>query len=73
MIKEFILANWYYLLLFVLALAGFITSLVMKRKGGKTNLLDSVKSALLEQIPLWAILSEGLASGEDKNNNVLQL
>lgn len=71
--KEFILKNWYYLALFVLALAGFIVSVVAKKKGGKTNLLDSVKAALLENIPLWAIISEGLVSGEDKKNNVIQL
>ena len=71
--KEFVLQNWYYLLLAVLAMATFIISFLRMRKGGKTNLLDSVKTALLENIPVWAILSEGLASGEDKKNNVLQL
>ena len=71
--KEFILANWYYLAVFALALAGFVISIAMKRKGGKTNLLDSVKSALLEQIPLWADLVEKPGNGEQKKEAVIEL
>lgn len=74
--KEFILANWYYIILAVLAILGFIVSLILaikKGKGSNTNIFESIKVALLEQIPFWAVLSEGLVSGEDKKNNVLSL
>ena len=74
--KEFILANWYYIILAVLAILGFIVSLILaikKGKGSNSNIIESIKVALLEQIPFWAVLSEGLISGEDKRNNVLSL
>lgn len=73
--KEFLLQNWYYVLVAVLAIASFIASLVItiKKKGSSSNLFDSVKAAILENLPMWAILSEGLVSGADKKNNVLQL
>ena len=74
--KEFILANWYYIILAVLAILGFIVSLILaikKGKGSNSNIIESIKVALLEQIPFWAVLSEGLISGEDKKNNVLSL
>ena len=72
--KEFILKNWYYLILAFVAVAGFVSSLIIALKKGKNpNLFDSIKSALLENIPFWAIMSEGLASGVDKKNNVITL
>ena len=71
--KEFILANWYYIILALIAVAGFIVSLVVSLKKKGSNLLDSVKLALIEQIPTWAIFSEGFASGADKKNNVIGL
>ncbi len=72
--KDFLLKNWYYIILAVIAVASFITSIILslkRNKGG--NILDSVKEALLENIPFWAIMSEGLASGADKKNNVITL
>ena len=72
--KEFLLKNWYYIILAVLAIAGFITSLVLSLKRNKgANIWDSVKAALMENIPFWAIISEGLGSGEAKKDNVLTL
>lgn len=72
--KDFLLKNWYYIILAVLAAASFFTSIIIslkRNKGG--NILDSVKEALLENIPFWAVMSEGLASGADKKNNVITL
>lgn len=72
--QEFLLKNWYYLILATIAVAGFIVSLVLSLKRNKNaNVFDSVKEALLENIPFWAVLSEGLASGEAKKDNVLTL
>ena len=72
--KEFLLKNWYYLILAFVAVAGFVSSLIIALKKGKNpNLFDSIKTALLENIPFWAIMSEGLASGVDKKNNVITL
>ena len=68
--QEFFIKNWYYILLAFLAVATFICSFVIKRKGNN-NFLDSVKAALLENIPYWAVISEGLVSGADKKNNVI--
>ena len=73
-IKEFLLKNWYYIILAALAIAGFIVSLVLSLKRNKgNNIWDHVRAALMENIPFWAIISEGLGSGEDKKNNVLTL
>lgn len=72
--KDFIYKNWYYLILAFIAIASFIISLVIslkKRKGG--SILDSIKEALLENIPFWAVISEGLVSGEAKKDNVISL
>lgn len=71
--KEFLINNWYYLVLALVAVAGFISSLIVSLKKKSGNLFDSVKEALLENIPLWAIMSESLAAGEDKKNNVISL
>ena len=43
----------------------------MDAKG--SNIFDTVKEALLESIPTWAVISEELASGEDKKANVIAL
>lgn len=72
--KDFLLKNWYYLILALLAVASFMISLIFslkRRKGG--SILDSVKEALLENIPFWAVISEGLVSGETKRDNVISL
>ena len=72
--QEFLMKNWYYIILATIAVAGFIVSLVLSLKRNKNaNVFDSVKEALLENIPFWAVLSEGLASGEAKKDNVLTL
>lgn len=72
--KEFILANWYYIILAVLALASFVLSFVMSLKRNKgADTLTSIKEALLENIPFWVVLSENLSTGEDKKNNVISL
>lgn len=72
--KEFILANWYYIILAILAIASFALSFIMSIKRHKgTDTLTSIKEALLENIPFWAVLSENLSTGEDKKNNVLSL
>lgn len=71
--KEFLLQNWYYILLAVVAIAGFISSLIISLKRKPSNIFDSIKAAILEQLPIWAIMSEGLASGADKKNNVISL
>ena len=73
MMKEFLIQNWYYILLAVVAIAGFISSLIISLKRKPSNIFDSIKAAILEQLPLWAIMSEGLASGADKKNNVISL
>ena len=76
MIKEFLSknGNWYYIILAVLAVAGFVVSLVLALKRNKgSNIFDSIKEALLENIPFWSVLSEGLASGQAKKDNVLTL
>lgn len=72
--KEFLLNNWYYMILAVIALVSFILSFIgIKKKNKNANIFDSVKAALLENIPFWAIISESMASGEDKKNNVISL
>lgn len=72
--KDFLIKNWYYLILALIAIVGFITNLIIARKKAKNpNLFDSIKAALLEQIPFWAVMSEGLVSGADKKNNVITL
>ncbi len=73
-IKEFLLKNWYYIILAILAIATFIVSLVSaKRRNKNLSLLESAKLALLENIPTWAVISEGFVSGADKKNNVITL
>lgn len=72
--KEFLVKNWYYIILAIIALASFVVSVInIKKKNKNANVFDSVKAALLENIPFWAVISEGLASGEDKKNNVISL
>lgn len=71
--KEFLIKNWYYIVLAVLAACSFIFSVYMAKKKGNSNLLDSVKEALLENMPYWIVISESMASGEDKRNNVISL
>lgn len=73
-ILDFLLQHWKEILWAVLMLVSFTISLILAiRKRGKENILTSVKEALLEQIPTWAILSEGFSSGQAKKENVLTL
>lgn len=73
-ILEFLPQHWKEILWAVLMLVSFTISLILAiRKRGKENILTSVKEALLEQIPTWAILSEGFSSGQAKKENVLTL
>ena len=72
--KEFLLNNWYYLLIGVLAVASFIVSFILNMKKSKSaNIMDSIKEALLENIPFWATISEGFATGQAKKDNVITL
>ena len=72
--KEFLLKNWYYIILACIAIASFTLSLIFSRRKNKNiSFLDSVKESLLEEIPFWAVISEGLESGVDKRNNVISL
>ena len=72
--KEFLLNNWYYLLIGFIAFSSFIASLVLSIKRSKgANIMDSIKEALLENIPFWATISEGLATGHAKKDNVITL
>lgn len=74
-VLDFIYKNWYYLLLAVLAVATFAVSLVLAIKKNKNsgNIFDSIKAALMENIPFWAVISEGLSGGDNKKNNVITL
>lgn len=72
-ILEFIKNNWYYLILTLLAIIGFIVSIIIKKKYGKMNLTDAIKAAAMEEMPFWITLSEGLEGGENKKNNFLSL
>lgn len=73
--KDFLMKNWYFLIAALIMILSFTVSLIfaLKRNKGKINLLDSVKEALLENIPFWAVISENLVSGEDKKNNVISM
>lgn len=72
--KEFLIKNWYYIVLACAAIASFLLSVIsVKKRNGKTNFLDTIKEAILENVPYWIIISESLASGEDKRNNVISL
>ena len=72
--KDFLIKNWYYIILAFVAVAGFVSSVIIAvRKGKNPNFFDTIKAALLENIPLWAIMSEGMVSGADKKNNVISL
>lgn len=71
--EEFLLKNWYFIILAMLAIISFIFSVVVAMKKKGTNILDSVKEAILENIPFWTVISEGMASGVDKKNNVISL
>ena len=72
LILDFIVDNWYYLLSILILLLSFIISLVRKR--ANTNLVDSVKSSLLELLPSFISLAEvSEVPGEDKKNFVINL
>lgn len=72
LVLDFILDNWYYLLSILILLLSFIISLVRKR--ANSNLVDSVKSSLLELLPSFISLAEvSEVPGEDKKNFVINL
>lgn len=71
-VLDFIVDNWYYLLSILILLLSFIVSLVRKR--ANSNLIDSVKSSLLELLPSFISLAEvSEVPGEDKKNFVINL
>lgn len=72
-ILEFIKNNWYYLILTLLAIGGFIASIVIKCKRGKMNPLDAIKASAMEEMPFWISISESLEGPENKRNNFLSL
>ena len=58
----------------MLAILSFIISFVSIRKKNKSgNLLDTIKTAILENVPFWVCISEGMSEGADKKNNVISL
>ena len=72
LILDFILDNWYYILSILILLLSFIISIVRKR--ANSNLVDSVKSSLLELLPSFISLAEvSEVPGEDKKNFVINL
>ncbi len=72
LILDFIVDNWYYLLSILILLLSFIISIVRKRSN--SNLIDSVKSSLLELLPSFISLAEvSEVPGEDKKNFVINL
>lgn len=72
LILDFICDNWYYLLSILILLLSFIISIVRKR--ANSNLVDSVKSSLLELLPSFISLAEvSEVPGEDKKNFVINL
>ena len=71
---DFIVKNWDKIIIVSVAVAGFIASFVLaQKKKGKSDIIGSIKEALLENIPFWATISEGLSSGQAKKENVLSL
>ena len=72
LVLDFIIDNWYYLLSILILLLSFIISIVRKR--ANSNLVDSVKSSLLELLPSFISLAEvSEVPGEDKKNFVINL
>lgn len=72
LILDFIVDNWYYLLSILILFLSFIISIVRKR--ANSNLVDSVKSSLLELLPSFISLAEvSEVPGEDKKNFVINL
>lgn len=72
LVLDFIVDNWYYLLSILILLLSFIISVVRKR--ANSNLVDSVKSSLLELLPSFISLAEvSEVPGEDKKNFVINL
>lgn len=72
LILDFICDNWYYLLSILILLLSFIISIVRKR--ANSNLIDSVKSSLLELLPGFISLAEiSEVPGAEKKNFVIDL
>ena len=72
LVLDFIIDNWYYLLSILILLLSFIISILRKR--ANSNLVDSVKSSLLELLPSFISLAEvSEVPGEDKKNFVINL
>lgn len=72
---DFILKNWYYLILAFIAVATFIVSLIsmIKKSKNKGNIIEMAKESCLENLPFWITISEGISGGEQKLENVLSL
>ena len=70
---QFLQENWYSIIVVALAIGAFMIALIKALKNKGSNVIDSIKEALLEAIPTWAVISEELASGEDKKANVIAL
>ena len=72
LVLDFIFDNWYYLLSILILLLSFIVSIVRKR--ANSNLVDSVKSSLLELLPSFISLAEvSEVPGADKKTFVINL
>lgn len=72
--KEFLSQNWEKVIIVAVAVLSFIASLIITiKKKGSNNIIDSIKEAVLENLPFWCVLSEGLNGGESKRDNVLSL
>lgn len=76
-IKNFILANWQFLISAILLIATFIVALIKGLKKG-LSISDIILGFILDQIPLWINEAEKVGgTGEEKRvmvlNNALNL
>lgn len=71
--KEFLMANWYWIAAIILMFVSVFSTVFIAVKKKGANIFDSVKEAILENLPYWIMLSESLAGGENKKANVLSL
>ena len=73
--KDFLLKNWYYLILASIAIAGLVLTIISVKKKVKSGMgiIESIKLGLLENIPFWISISEGIVGSENKRNNFLSL
>lgn len=70
--KEFLFANWYYLVSILILIASFIVAIV--RKKASMNVSDAIKASLSEYIPEFIKVAELTNdSGKNKLEFVIQL